>query len=309
METRTKDFEYLYRRTLLPSLLALEPERQALQKKIILIGAAIVGSTIFLLKHFNVPKGAVGHLFFISLTVVFMVSAFMRKSFRKRFKHEVLQHVFKALVPDGKFEPESHVSQQDFDSSELFGSYNRYKGEDRVTGTFLGQPFEFSELSVSQKTGTGKNRRTHTVFQGVFFQSRLNRSVNGTVLIRPDTAEKAFGQLVGRFFQKSIDQGGYPLVELESPDFETLFTVRSDSQQQARVLLSPAVMERLTNFSRKYPQQGVHVSIRGSSLRLALTMNRNLFEPRVFGKAIRIKDFEEITELFKIIEDLAKALH
>lgn len=303
-----RDFEALYWRTLSPSLAAMEPERKALRLKIAICFVVIFGAVAAL--GIGSEAGLMGTLQFslIGCIPFFFLTGRLGRQFRMRFKSEIIEKVFTAFFEDCVFQAENHISEGDFQASELFADYNQYAGEDYLAGIFRGKRFEFSELKVLHETGSGKNRKVQQIFNGVFFQTTAARDLGATVLIRPDQAEKIFGQLVGRFLQKNVNRGSYPLVELESQEFEQFFTVRSNSQQKARILLSPAVMQRLVSFRRKYGKQEVAVSVKGQTLRLALSSRQNWFEPKIFGEAVRKRDFDEMIELFTLIEELLTAL-
>jgi hypothetical protein len=155
--------------------------------------------------------------------------------------------------PSFRYEAGGAIQRDEFEASRLFDdeAFNTYAGEDLVSGRHGATQFRFCELHV--KNVTRRKNRTHTrvVFDGLFFVADFNKSFRGQTLVLPDTAERALGSF-GRAFQ-SLASGaaGLELVQLESPEFERAFTVRSSDPQEARYLLSPSLMQRILAFHRR----------------------------------------------------------
>ena len=97
------------------------------------------------------------------------------------------------------------------------------------------------------------------------------------------------------------------MVELENPEFEKLFTVYGTDQVEARYILSTSLMERLVNFRRKANTR-LHLSFIHSKVYVALSVNKNLFEPNVFSSGVKsgyLKEYFNYLELVTgIIDDL-----
>ncbi len=97
------------------------------------------------------------------------------------------------------------------------------------------------------------------------------------------------------------------LVELENPEFEKLFTLYGDDQVEARYILSTSLMERLVNFRRKTNAR-LHLSFINSKVYVALSVNKNFFEPNVFSSGVKsgyLKECFNYLELVTgIIDDL-----
>jgi hypothetical protein len=153
---------------------------------------------------------------------------------------------------DASFDYKQHgrIAQAEFEASRLFSgeSFNRYSGEDLVTGKHGATEFRFCELHVKHVEKTKNGTRSRVVFDGIFFVADFNKSFRSQTLVLPDTAERALGAF-GRAFQ-SVASGasGMQLVELEDPAFERAFTVRSSDPTEARYLLSPSLMQRILAF-------------------------------------------------------------
>jgi len=97
------------------------------------------------------------------------------------------------------------------------------------------------------------------------------------------------------------------LVKLEDPEFERLFVVYSDSQIEARYLLSASLMARLTDFRNRHRHE-LRAGFVDSNLYIAISVRRNLFEPRVFrtlsDPALYREFWDDLALFTGVVEDL-----
>jgi hypothetical protein len=163
---------------------------------------------------------------------------------------EILQPVVTFWDASFRYEPTGCIPRGEFEASGLFSdaSFNTYSGEDLVSGQHGATAFRFSELHVKNVKRSKNGTQTTPVFDGLFFVADCNKHFRGHTLVLPDVAERALGSF-GRAVQ-SLASGahGLSLVQLESPDFERAFTVRSTDPTEARYLLSPSLMQRILAF-------------------------------------------------------------
>ncbi|RIL04931.1 MAG: hypothetical protein DCC71_12255 [Proteobacteria bacterium] len=191
--------------------------------------------------------------------------AAIRDTATPRIRAELLRPLVEFFDPSFRYVPEGHVGREEFTRSRLFEgvAWNRYAGEDLVTGRHGATAFRFSEVDVERVTKRGKRRERERVFRGLVFVADCNKAFRGQTLVLPDRAERALGAL-GRALQSIAGGGGLSLVELEDPDFERAFVVRASDPTEARYLLSPSLMQRILAFHRNT----------GSQLRLSFTAGR-----------------------------------
>lgn len=299
----------VFNRKIKPRLGGLETQRnkslvQACMMSFLVLGLA--ASAFYQYPDFFTENFAV----LIVLSIFFIAGIFRACMylFRKKFKDEVIEEVFKALIPDCKYSPEAKVSNSPVDDSRLISkNYNRFNGEDYVKGKIGDMDVEFSELHLRKVTGSGKNKKDVKIFKGLFFHFTLNRSLGHNTMIRHDVGEALFGRNIGRFFQKTAAPEGYELVQLESVEFEKKYSVYSDDQIKARVLLTPTVMAGLTSFKKKYKRE-LEVSIRANKLYVAISSANDHFEPKYFGEVVSLKEIREIYDLILLIHDLQEEL-
>jgi hypothetical protein len=139
----------------------------------------------------------------------------------------------------------------------------------------------------------------------VFIIADFNKHFLTHTLVLPDTAEKLFGKF-GQILQ-SIGSGKKELVRLENPEFEKEFCVYADDQIEGRYILTPSLMERILAYKRKWKSK-ISLSFCDSKVYLAINMNKNLFEMRIFKPVADYAFMEEnlrfLILLTEIVDDL-----
>lgn len=174
-------------------------------------------------------------------------------------------------LEEGRYEPRGGVPEAEYRASGLFPKSDEYRTGGLVCGKEGTTAFRFARILaenveiVRDAKGNMRERR-RTVFSGVWFTADFNKDFSAHTRVVPDTAERVFGKGLGRWMQNLGARG--KLVELESPEFEKMFAVYSDSQQDARYVLSPALMERLTALGKRF--RGLRVAFRDGEVVLAL---------------------------------------
>ncbi|MBN1986965.1 MAG: DUF3137 domain-containing protein [Prolixibacteraceae bacterium] len=238
---------------------------------------------------------------FIAGIVFLILNLKKKKEYRRRYKAEVVSEVVRAIDPEWNYAPDSHIAQYEYHSSDLFRQhYDRYQGDDLISGTIDKTDFRCSELHTEYKEVThdkdGKRQeRWVTIFKGLFFHADFNKEIRAQTYIQPDTSER----LLGKFGQKLQFSTKGKLVKLENPEFEKIFAVFSTDQTEARYILTPAIMEALVNIYKHYKRR-MHLSFIGSRVYVAMCFSKNLFEPKIFRSGVKFEDVEFMYNLFMV---------
>lgn len=180
------------------------------------------------------------------------------------------------------------------------------KFQDRWAGTLGELPFELHEAKLTEQRGSGKNRRTVTVFQGSLLTIAFARPFIGTTLIERDDEHR-------RFFggeKESIDLAGLTLrrVAMVDPKFEEMFTVWSDDGVEARYLVHPDYVERLVAVQNAYGGQGLRALFHGGELLVALE-TADLFESGSIDASDDRRLLARTIDQFGSLADLAAKLN
>lgn len=247
---------------------------------------------------------------FLAIFVAAGAFHFATSGYRKSFKVKIIRPVVESYLEQIEYSPHDYVSMHAYEQSKIFLRWpDRYKGEDYIRGTKGKTDFEFSELHTEYKTTTrtknGTRTTYHTIFRGVFFIADFHKDFNGRTLVLPDTVEGILGKF-GQMLQ-DVNFTRPDLVKLEDPEFEKAFCVYSEDQVEARYILSTSLMRRILDYKHKFGND-IYLSFYRSRVYVALSCNRNRFEPRIFQSVTKpglLKEYlSDLELLVDIIDDL-----
>lgn len=286
------DFRRFFDEDLRPKLEKLEERRQKIYRKLLISLAVIAAVAVLVFFIFPVFRQNPAFIFFLFAGALAFGMAtwwLLTRDFIKSFKRQVIPEIARFCDPSLRYSQTRHVSEHEFQESEIFKHrIDRFKGEDHVQGKIVATAIEFSELHAEYKTSStdskGRSKtQWHTIFKGLFFIADFNKHFHGTTVVLPDTAERLFGFLGKKLQSLNFTRG--QLIKLEDPDFEKLFVVYGDDQVEARYILSTALMRRITEFRNRTGHR-IYLSFVRSRVNVAISMTRNLFEPRIFRSVL-----------------------
>jgi hypothetical protein len=307
------DFIKLYSNNLAPILRDLESERKALLvlfwTGIVFLIASAPGFALLFRTGQWIYSLAAAPFAFVAIYQFYRFSQ-KKRDYAAEFKNSVIRELVALIDPRLDYFPHRHIDENDYRESDIFRNrIDRFLGDDLVEGALGATRFRFSELKHEEKheTTDSKGRRQTrwvTVFKGIFFIADFNKHFLGRTYVVPDARGSLLG--IGKLFEKwSFGRG--EIVELENPEFEKLFTVYGTDQVEARYILTPSLMERLVNFRNKADTR-VHISFIHSKLFVALSIGRNLFEPKIFSSGVQsgyLRDYFRYLALVSgIVDDL-----
>lgn len=315
----------LYRGRLQPQIAKLEVERKTIKAKIVILiffTSLIVAGVLLKLYQLETvyqhrpPQGPIQlSVIILILTIIGAIIYYkqLTKNFRRVFKRQIIKEIFNILLPDCQLNPEQSVDRHNVIKSKLINpSFNGFKGEDYIKGKMGEIDLEFSELNLTKTTGSGKHKRTVTIFKGLFFacySKQAGHEKRKPLIIRADLAERVFGSVIGRFWQKlakfELHLENMQLVHLEDAQFEKNFVVYAEDQIEARVILNPMIMKRLQKFAQEFKHK-FEVSFIDHQLFFIIHSNKNHFEPNIFSEVIRWKDVVEVYEIFELIKEMTE---
>jgi len=298
-----EDFTEFYNSTFSADLNVLEQERRKIAFKLLCVIAAVVciaGVCLLIWRTRNSIHPVLIAPAVLCLSAGVVIYDFMTKRYVARFKSLVIGKIVHFIDENLNYDAEEYIDSATFMLSKIFTTKpNRYKGDDLVWGKTGATEIKFSEIKAEHESGSGKNRRHHTIFKGLFFIGDFNKHFTCETIVLPDTAEKLFGHFGQKLQSMNIFRG--QLIKLEDPEFENYFVVYGDDQIQARYILSTSLMERIVEFKKKTGRV-IYLSFVGSKVFVAVSYTKSLFEPRLFRTLL---DFEPVREYF---EDLQLAI-
>ena len=135
---------------------------------------------------------------------------------------------------------------------------------------------EVTELSAREQNSdlSGDER--------VDLENKITKGISGIMVAVKNYPDLKVNQ---NFLQLQGMSSRGELVRLEDPEFKKECCVYSDDQVEARYILSTSLMKRILEFKQKWRTK-VSLSFRDSKVYIAIRMNKNLFETRLFKSIV-----------------------
>ncbi len=308
---RTSELTDFYYKKLYPILEKLEHERQQLRHRIITIAVLYTVALILITSAIFSATGNFDALVFSAF--VYMAGGailykYLIKDYTKEFKDKVILPLISELDKNLVYSPELHVPAEHFARSNIFTSKpDKVDGNDYVSGKIDNVPIQFSDFHAQKKHKDSKgNTHWQTIFQGLFIVSQFNKNFKAQTVVLPDSAQSAFGDLVGNWLQ-SYNMSRHELVKMDNVEFEKEFVVYSSDQIEARYILSHSLMSKLLNF-KKRSNHPVSISFIGGNIYMAIEYNKDLFEPSVFHSLLKYKIAMEYVDTLHLATGIVEEL-
>lgn len=304
-----EELKIFFNFTLYINLQELEKERKKVLAKVVKIEAivaVIVIAAIFFMYGIFGVNGILMYLLFLSGAGMIGLFYWLTKQYRSQFKDVVIEPLVKFLDESLKYVKNGHVPQSVYEQSKIFTHrVERYRGDDWVEGKLGQTHVQFSELKTEYSVRTKNGRRWVTIFKGLFFVADFNKHFHGRTVVLPDHAEKIMGGF-GKFLQsKNMSRDAF--VKMDDPVFEEEFVVYGTDQIEARYILTSSLMKRIVDFQLKSKKK-IHLSFVDSKVFVAISYNKNLFEPNVFKTLLNFAPiaeyFNDLTTAVSIVEEL-----
>ena len=149
--------------------------------------------------------------------------------------------------------------------------YNRSVVEDCINGKITENlSLSLAELYLREEWGTGKNRRSVDVFNGIFVKVAGISDFKGTIKILNNSNK------MGTNNSQNLKE-----VKMDSSEFESIFNVYADNPVIAMQVLTSDIMEKMVEFKNRLD---IHyeVLVSGTEVYMRLFTN-DLFEPAIFN--------------------------
>ncbi len=302
-----EELKNLYETELKPQLVGMEKDRKSIRKLLILVIASVIGmmfSWSFIGNYnwlgiilFLIPFGYFGFRYAKEYT-----------EYKNKFKSNVVKKIVKLINTEFIYNPASHIPAKNYNESGIYSrEYDRFSGDDLITGVIDKTPFQFSEVHTEEKQTTtdskgNKSTKWVTLFRGIFFFAEFNKNLEQQTFVVP---EKAHRTLFGKEKKKIRKYGD--LIKLENPEFENVFSVYGTSGQEARYILTPTMMEAMVQVYKECKLK-MTFSFIGSNVHCGIPMDKNNFEPKIM-RAVKYKDIEEMFSLFSLIETIINEMN
>lgn len=271
------------------------------RKHVILVAIAAFGVCIFLFSRYINDL----RIFALAITATGAFFAYTQREVSKTYKHIVVNRVVKALGHGLTYKPESGFTKSDFVDMDLFEKQcEKLQAEDEVCGKKNTVTYSLHEAKATRTEGSGKNRRTVTIFKGLICRLDFNKNFQGHTVVVPDSESKVLGGLFG----ESETRRRKDIARMDSVEFEKFFSVYASDQQEARYLLTPKMMELIME-ARMLLSADLRLSFHDNSVFLTVPQNKDRFEAHLFGSQVTPDSAAgDLVELVNLAENMVDAL-
>ncbi len=305
-----RDFHKIYYSDIAPLMNEYEKKRKALFVKFTLVLFLMV--IIFLLMLYFCMA-----YIFLYIFVLYFGSLYLgdlNKNFTAEFKNACMTKIMNAFGIMNWYPEESKLSDTKLRKSELFSGFNTREDDDVFVGKYKGVKFIVSETKLSEVAGSGRDRVTHGVFDGVIIDFASNKDISNTTIVSTkgdmDIQNRSLvfftialifipGIIQNSFFWVRVLSIGFVAVllicgiavnltnkkksklnrvMLEDVEFNKQYNVYSSDEIEARYLLTTAFMDRFKNLQTSFEAYNAKCSFYGKSVMFAITSCKDLFE-------------------------------
>lgn len=189
---------------------------------------------------------------------------------------------------------------------EMLPGYSKENFEDHWWGELGPRPFAVHEAKLTEERGSGKDRRTETVFEGTIMAIGFSRRFTGTTLIEADGERRKF--LIGPEKERATI-GGIEMqrIDLVNPVFEERFTVWSNDLIEGQYLVHPSYVERLLAVEKAFSGKKIRALFHEGTLVIVLETG-DMFESGSLDagedRALLVRTIEQFGSLADLAANL-----
>ena len=285
-------------------------ERAAVKAKVrriwmLAIAAACAVAVVVTLFGDNISAGM--QFGFFTGLAGFGIGEWVKRPLINRLKGGINGAIAKALELDYVVEVEPGSAFERACQFQLLPSYDNALCADGWHGNLGGRAFAMHEAKLTETRGTGKSRRTVTVFEGQVLTIGFNRQFTSTTVLEPNAQRRKF--FIGAE-KEQVTIGGVTLerVDMTNPQFEERFTLWSNDQVEARYLVHPEYLERLLAVEQAFAGEDIRALFQDGELLVTLKTG-DLFESGSLDSSDDRRLLETAIAQFGSLADLATQLN
>ena len=224
------------------------------------------------------------------------------KALNRTYKSIVVKRAVAALGEGMMYSPDSRFGIGDFNGMDLFQKKaEQWEAEDEITGRKNVVTYTLLEAKATRVEGSGKNRRTVTIFKGLIVRLDFNKNFRTHTVVVPDNDSLGL-------FGESDSRGMKDIANMDSVEFEKCFSVYCTDQQEARYLLTPKLMELLLDANRTLGGR-LRASFQDNHLYLTIPSSKDRFNVHIFQTNVTPELVAgELAEVIGLAEQLVDTL-
>jgi uncharacterized protein DUF3137 len=183
-----------------------------------------------------------------------------------------------------------------FDDLGLLPYHRNASFEDGLSGEIKGVPFQMTEAHLTKSTGSGKSKKTVTVFRGLLLSFPSGQAADQRAAVRSMTAEAQF------------DDDALLVVELGDPSFDARFEVRAVDRESARRLFDSRARQAVQKMALRIDVADLCLGFADGDLLIAINRKSDSFEVANLGRKLadpgRVQSMvEQLEILFDVVDE------
>ena len=221
--------------------------------KIALVMSVIVTALLMKIQGYPITDiGSIFQYFTSTFIIVFLItyqSACKNEktvNFQENFDTKVKKTIVSFFDKNLMLSVNEGISFEEFMESKIFyRTPDIFDSSTMIWGKYRDVNIKINKVRAAIK----RSKDSDEIFNGVFIVADLNKNISGETYVLPDFAQKNMGW-VGQMLQEHSFKG--ELVKLEDVNFENNFVVYSTDQIEARYILTPALIQTISDLEKKY---------------------------------------------------------
>lgn len=206
------------------------------------------------------------------LICVSIYLSFLKKKLKRDFAAPMMRQVLPEVFTRVEYAPLHYLPREflEISSMEFPFDIDRVEGSDYIHAEYRGLDLMLSDIRLVDRRNSGKNRRSVTVFEGLWLICDFRKEINCDLLLQEKSAFSI------RFVDKlRLD---HDLIETENAAFNEKFLVSASAEHDAFYLLTPQMMERILEMDGKAGGVSYLRFTREGKVHIAINSGKNFFE-------------------------------
>lgn len=224
------------------------------------------------------------------------------KPYKAAYKEQLVKGLLSEKIENLRFVPNSGISKDVVESTDMMQLGNRYYTNDLIEGTYNGVRFSQSDILIQHHTSNGKSSHTTTYLKGRWLIFDFNKKFLCDLQVRD--RDFSYAKKSGGWFS---DRDKTEKLETESVTFNRHFKVYAENDSEAFYILTPHFMEALLKAKVQTGGEVLFCFV-DSKLHVAVNNKADSFEPPVWTPIDQESARRAILGDMRLITDLVDTL-
>lgn len=285
---------------ILPFLKTIEKQRQKIAINYVFIGIGGFVAACFVISKIGFVDQSKFIATILSLIIiVFATKKHYLKNMEKKIKAKVLNKIIQNL---GFSWTNSFITQEFIAKSKLFGNFDFMSKDDEFVALKDNLAIAICETKISKNAKIKRSNLMSkidapAVFSGIFIACMFyDKNISSHTILVPKGSNQ--------------DVLNLNKTELESPEFNEKYAVFTNDEIEARVILNPSFMEKLSEFTNIFGKDEAYCAFYENIVLVGINSTKDLFALQIKQNLEEYKEqFDKITSELKSVINLIDYLN